>query len=93
MSEKCGVLSHDGELVQYQLRPDEGWTTSAEGSFTCNGWSDHPMPHIQSGEGLVSWPWGDLGNGAGVWKDSGEAFPALWVTDAPPIPVEDVVRR
>ncbi len=90
----CGVESRFGELAQYQLPDDEGWTISAKGSFVCNDKVTHLNVHIQSGFGwLVSWPWEDIGNGVGIWKDTGEEFPAMWSTDKPPVPVADVVRR
>ncbi len=88
----CGVKTSKGDLVQFQVRPEEGWTVARNGSFICNIKKGHRLPHIQSGNGLVSWPWEDLGNGWGKWANV-EGFAALWGTPNPPWSVEDVVGR
>ena len=82
---KCGKGIDPDTLVQWQLGNADGWARG-EGYAKCLCSRKHEGVHSGfQGATFVSWPWKDLGDGAGCWDDgyvSGDAA-ALWRTDRP----------
>ena len=87
------LCQHNGRsVVSGSTEGWSGWATTQGEEVTCNI-PPHDGVHIYSGDGfLVSWPWKDIGGGAGIWDRGDDVAKAFWATNEPTRSLREVMN-